>query len=143
MANIPLNIPCEMCDYNPTLPIEYSVAVVTLPSLSGNRLFGLKRGQGWAYTAARNKIQTLLEKESVIRATKKRRVIFTRVYGKGKRAFDNDNLITGFKPFRDVLTRIGWIVDDTPKWLEAHYNQHKGDEDMTIILIQDVTWPTV
>jgi hypothetical protein len=60
-------------------------------------------------------------------ATVKVRVDCVRVYGKGKREFDEDNLRLGFKPMFDHLKYMGWIKDDSPKWVERHYFQTRRD----------------
>ena len=67
-----------------------------------------------------------------IRKTKKvkekRKVTFLRLYPKGGRMFDGDNLQTGFKYLRDHLVRTGWLWEDSPAWIEAEYLDRKPME---------------
>lgn len=81
-----------------------------------------------------------LQSEAIPKAKTKRRVTFLRVYRKGKRKYDNDNLVAGFKGPRDVLKELGLIVDDNPRFIEAHYEQMPGIKDGIYITIEDVDW---
>jgi len=69
------------------------------------------------------------------RARVRVRLKVTRFYtGQGFRPYDADNLIGGFKPILDLLkakTGAGYIVDDSPKWLELEFKQVRGLEPTT------------
>lgn len=40
------------------------------------------------------------------------------------RTLDYANLVGGMKPIPDVLKRLGYIKDDSPRWLVLTYTQH-------------------
>ncbi len=52
-------------------------------------------------------------------------VCFIRCYDKGGRLWDDDNLRRCFKAARDALIHADCIVDDSPKWLTAVYDQQR------------------
>ena len=56
---------------------------------------------------------------------KKRKVTFLRLYPKGGRMLDGDNLQTGFKYLRDHLVRTGWLYEDSPAWILPTYEDRK------------------
>lgn len=60
------------------------------------------------------------------KATAKRRVLITRQWGKGKRAYDYGNMVGGCKPLLDAMTRTNLIVDDRPSMLAEYYFQEKA-----------------
>ena len=41
------------------------------------------------------------------------------------RLLDMGNLVGGAKPIPDILQRLGWIVDDSPKWFTCAYEQEQ------------------
>lgn len=51
------------------------------------------------------------------------------------RLLDDDNLVGGFKYCRDALKHLGWIVDDSPTWLQATYRQEQKKPYGTIVTI--------
>ena len=56
------------------------------------------------------------------------------------RFLDMGNLIGGAKPIPDALKRYGWIVDDSPRWVEISYFQRRprrGEGCGTIISVDD------
>jgi hypothetical protein len=57
----------------------------------------------------------------------KRRVMVTRLYCGRQRQLDYGNLVGGFKPAMDAMVQAGWLVDDSPRWLEDHYQQRRSD----------------
>jgi len=138
------NDPCIRCSYSPSLKVT-GRWVIQLPisAVSQNRLSGRTSSvTRRMYSALRNKFEKLIEPVTshIPRAEAKRRVTFTRVYAKGKRAYDDDNLTAGFKGARDVLTRLGLLLDDKAAFLEAHYSQRPGPADGVEIVIEDVDW---
>jgi hypothetical protein len=54
-----------------------------------------------------------------------------------QRLLDDGNLVGGAKPIPDCLVRLGYIHDDSPKWLKVAYEQLTGPkhERRTIITI--------
>lgn len=134
-----------MCGWNDSLQItgswclELPVAAVSSNQLAGN---GYK-SSGWKYRRYRDSVYELIKARSmnIPEATEKRRAIFTRYYTGRAREFDLDNLVAGFKPTRDCLTKLKLIVDDAPKWLEAHYRQIRSDSNTITIDLETVLWP--
>jgi len=51
-------------------------------------------------------------------------VLYTRICGKGQRAWDNDNLALSLKQLQDALTQLGWWHDDSDKWLKVIGYRH-------------------
>jgi Holliday junction resolvase RusA-like endonuclease len=138
------NDPCRKCSYSPTLPVlaTYSMRL-ELSAVSQNRLKGrTSDATQRIYSGLRNKFLKLMtpQAEAIPQATDKRRVTFTRVYGKRKKAYDSDNFTAGMKGARDGLTKLGLIKNDNAQWLEAHYQQVPGDDDCVIITIEDIQW---
>lgn len=75
----------------------------------------------------------LINKIGRVAKTKKR----IKFYSQRTRLLDSDNLAGGFKGMRDAIKRVGLIVDDSPKWLEAEYFQVKGKDYQTWFEIED------
>jgi hypothetical protein len=73
-------------------------------------------------------------------AKRKRRVLITRHYGKGKRAFDRVNFMGGCKPLLDTLTNFGALYDDNELWCEDHYSQQKSNDgiDYVTVVIEEL-----
>ena len=78
--------------------------------------------------------------QSIPPAQKLRRVTITRLYGKGKRAYDRINFAAGQKPLLDTLTNYGAIYDDNALWCEDHYTQSKSPDgnDYIAVLIEEL-----
>ena len=57
-----------------------------------------------------------------------RNVVITTYHDK---FYDKDNHIGGCKPIIDALRDLGWIWNDSIKWIEAKYFQKKVGEDGT------------
>ncbi len=137
---------CKRCQYDPDAKVLASylvvlpMAAVSQNQLTGRTSFTTRR----MYTALRNKYERLLapQVKNIPPAKTKRRITFTRVYRKGRRLLDSDNLVAGFKGARDVLTRLSMIIDDTAKYSEVHYLQKPGPEDAVEITLEDLQWPT-
>lgn len=100
-------------------PADGRVVMLYLPvlSLSGNRwirMHGLKRDRyskdfGWFFKVAETHVGHLKRKAQA-------RVLFTRVSTSKEQ--DVDNLVAGLKPLQDWLVKLGWLVDDSPAWLD-------------------------
>lgn len=132
------SVECMFCGWNPFLVVtdswEFHVPR-TVPSL--NEIKGKnKKTLRWKYRSFRDSFQKdiaiLLYNMSAnsYDANKngrptKRRVIMTRLMGKGEKTYDQDNLIGGCKPILDALTRNDIIVDDSKRWLVIHYKQER------------------
>lgn len=48
-------------------------------------------------------------------------VSMTVVVGKGHKKFDEDNMAWGLKAVFDGLKHMGFIYEDSPKWITRHY----------------------
>ena len=97
-------------------------------------------GKTWRTRHHKNKADRLdwerLLKSEFVRAVRKygtplrpnafaTRVRITRVWGKGERAFDVDNLIGGCKSLVDAM-KVWLIIDDSPGKCNIVYKQVKG-----------------
>jgi Holliday junction resolvase RusA-like endonuclease len=60
-------------------------------------------------------------------ASDKRRVTLTRYIGYRQRAFDRDNLATGFKACVDAMVMANLLVNDNAAGAEIHYAQTKRE----------------
>lgn len=138
------NIPCGACSYDPTLQILGSWSLeLPFEAVSSNALKGNGPGaSGHKYRAVRDRFEAFIKANCahIPAAVTRRRVFFTRYYAKPKRSFDRDNLVAGFKPIRDCLTRQGLLVDDSEKYLESHYKQVRSDTNYVTIDIEDIAW---
>lgn len=90
-------------------------------------------------------------------AVGRRRVTIVRLWGKGCRAWDSDNLVAACKGLRDAmqasreqwrgntLVRVtpgaGLVRDDSAKWSEWHYEQRKSDDGRpgVLLIVEEVT----
>lgn len=66
------------------------------------------------------------------------RVVRTRlIRGKGQRFLDDDNALSGVKPYIDSLVKSGWLVDDSRKWVKRSLvDQQRGDKPELIIEVE-------
>lgn len=64
---------------------------------------------------------------------KKIKVIFTRHSAVEP---DDDGNAHGFKPIRDALVKLGFVVDDKPSNMEAHYRWQKAPKTKGFITIE-------
>jgi hypothetical protein len=58
-----------------------------------------------------------------------------RLYSGRHRLMDFGNLVGGFKPAADCLTELGVIVDDSPKYFKADYEQLPADRTATVLYL--------
>jgi Holliday junction resolvase RusA-like endonuclease len=121
--------------------IRWWALVLDLEALSGNVTKSSGRGRsGWKYRDHRKEctlaVGKVLKYTDVPQAEMKRRVTVTRLWGKGCRAFDVDNLAWGFKPLFDELKSRGLIVEDSPKWVDRIYRQAKSEDGRPKVLVR-------
>lgn len=50
---------------------------------------------------------------------------------------DPDNAMGSVKPVLDALNRLGWIVDDSPRWLDLQFSEVRGKKEQTEITIAE------
>ena len=74
-------------------------------------------------------------------ATGKRRVVITRLIGKGGKAYDVRNIDD--KRMTDEMVRVGLLVDDAPKWIDIEVNQERAEDGVpgTRVTIEDLEEP--
>lgn len=73
------------------------------------------------------------------------RNIMIKTYHRGSTRYDRDNHIGGCKPLIDSLKKLGWMKDDSPKWLNVIYRQGSvGDDGVlepgTVVTIYTQEW---
>jgi len=135
---------CEACGFQPELPVKLVADIVVDCSYpSQNQLGANSRGKmGWHYRRLRQEFAALLHsalaESAVPKATGKRRLWLRRVFRPGKRPYDIANLVGGGKAVVDVLVSRGLLIDDSPKWLEAYYQQAPGDADRIHLRFFDI-----
>jgi hypothetical protein len=131
---------CKACGYDDDLAVAKSWSgLISRAAKSGNAIGSSGRGaKGWKYKNERKAYARVLivwTPCAPTKAEKKRRVYITRYWGKGKRAYDIDNLAWGLKPLMDEIKANGWIKEDSPKWVERIYMQKKSETDKDYIQI--------
>ncbi len=138
------NIPCTSCGFDPSKKVVWSKEfVVNFAWLSGNQLRSNDKGRkGYRYRNYRRGFERVIREYAadVRKAKCFRRVTLTRMWGKGQRAYDKDNLLVGAKPLCDVLTAQNLILDDKISCAEIHYRQEKRllvDEPGIIIKLEE------
>ncbi len=134
---------CSKCGHDPSAKV---VACWTFlierdaPSLnarmvnSGPRGFLYRRERDtwcWELRAVR-----LLRK--MPKATGRRRVTLTRIYGGQQKERDVDNLIGGAKCVVDALVDEGMLKDDSPALAEIHYAQSHGRPRGMLFTIEEL-----
>jgi hypothetical protein len=137
---------CPWCHDSPARPVfarwELNVAM-PWPSAQNGR-GGSKRlangGAGrWEYKRIRTGWERAISRATYLheveRAARPRRLTLVRLWGKGQRACDRDNLVTGGKPIRDAAATAGLIIGDGPGEAIIHYQQRKADDGVPAVLI--------
>jgi len=128
---------CPSCHYNPGAPSREWVVRLKKHLISGNLLGARKDGR---YRGQLRYYQKKLAAPDVPRADNVvRQVVVTREYRKRRRKYDYDNLVWGCKPILDVMTELGYIVDDSPTWVTRGYFQESSETmvDWVTIRIQE------
>lgn len=130
---------CPSCGFNLDAKATL-ITDMTLPVqiLSGNYIGGNVRGaSGWRYRKYKSEFSKVMP-QATVPARVRRRIQITRVFKTPKRAFDRDNLIWGCKPIVDCLVARGWLVDDSPEYVESLILQIPGRVDCTEIKVWDL-----
>ena len=106
---------CSACDFDPGACVETSYRIALYQPAQSLNDVGVNTKNNHAYRKARRSWKRELARScSATQAKKKRRVFFTRLWGKGKRAYDFGNLVGGFKPLLDEnFPNISTNVSDT------------------------------
>lgn len=133
---------CAMCGYDPDAPVgarwEFVLPLETL-SLNAQHRGGDAKWQHVRYKKERNAWQWAVKvarvNHKITPATGKRRVTLTRLYGKGCRAYDEDNLRGGLKPCIDSMVREGILQQDDRKHAEVHYRQERAADGVSALRV--------
>lgn len=131
---------CPMCayDFGAVVTSRWQVTI-PMALMSQNQLKGNGR-HDWKYKAFRNKAEALLSSElelnKVPAADRARRGIITRWYGKGRRKFDQENVVGGSKPLLDVMQNLQLIINDNTKYWQGFYKQRKSPDGQDYITIE-------
>lgn len=93
-----------------------------------DKIFGTNQGASrHLYKKYRDRLEATLQKLSGPSIEEERTAwLFRRNWGKGKRQFDQANLIGGFKPLIDAMIKVGLIADDSPDLFKGYYKQKKS-----------------
>lgn len=133
---------CAMCGYNPDAPVgarwEFTIPQ-EVQSLNARKVNGGTRAQQARYREDRETWEWWMRdarlRHKIPRATGKRRLTLTRLYGKGQRELDADNL-AGMKMITDSVVREGLLVDDKPKHAEVHYRQERAADGVSALRVR-------
>ena len=120
---------CPWCGDSPSASVRRVLSVETPREIVSTNAHRVNRGasmheyrryrQGWARDLA------ALVPNTAKQATRKRRVVVTRFYGKGCRRFDARNFDS--KALIDALVSASVLVDDSPRWAVVHHVQAKAE----------------
>jgi len=130
---------CELCHWDPartvgaewvfqgSLAVKWHGGKLVPAPWSTNQLGGNSK-RHFLYRRYRDALADYLAPwlNRVPHAQRFRAGIITRHWGKGARAFDQENLIGGCKPLIDVLRQYGAIIDDSPSYWRGYYQQQKS-----------------
>lgn len=131
---------CPACDYDTLAKVsEFWSFTIELNAKSGNQIKSSGKGRsGWPYRNHRKACATAVGRAapSIPKASRRRRLWITRLWAKGQRAYDKDNLYWGMKPLVDEIKEQGWIKEDSPKWVERICRQEKSPDGVGRIEIR-------
>lgn len=135
---------CPKCGHDPSAVVLASWRLfVPREVKSGNDRVNNVGGSRWEYGANRrawlSDMNGLRLIHHVPDARFKRRVTLIRRYGKGKRAFDVDNLAAGLKPCVDAMVKARLLVNDNPANAEIHYQQERSEVPGLVVLIEELS----
>lgn len=133
---------CRMCGFDPEAPVgarwEFVLPLETL-SLNVQKRGGDAKWQHIKYKKERNAWQWAVKvarvNHRITPATGKRRVTLTRLYGKGCRAYDLDNLSGGLKNAVDSIVLEKLLMDDKLKHAEIHYLQERAPDGVSALRV--------
>lgn len=138
---------CPACGYDDSLCIQNTYTIVIPRAAQSLNQVGTNHRNNHKYRGARRSWAYYLQRHGALDippAEGKRRIFFTRHYGKRKRPFDYGNLVGGFKPLLDMIVDCDLLIDDKPKYCAEYYSQQRSDngEDYITIRIEDIHEPT-
>ena len=133
---------CDMCQYDPAAVVVQSWTFRVQSYCPTHNTLGGNTKNAHKYRTWRNRWSEEFGPwlKQLPPAQKLRRVTITRMFGKGKRAFDRINFAAGQKPLLDTLTNYGAIYDDNALWCQDHYLQLKSPDgnDYIEVLIEEL-----
>lgn len=136
---------CMKCGHDPDAKVVASWTFVLdceVESLNARHVNAGSNAAKAKYRDARTAWEWLIRaarlEHRITPATGRRRLTLTRIYARGQRALDRDNLAGGMKPLVDAIAREGLLRDDTPAWLELHHDQEPGAERGVRVLLEDL-----
>lgn len=134
---------CIKCGFDPdatvlaswTFVLEHEVVSLNarVVNVGTARWRYAKERDAWSWLVRAAKLQ-----HGITPAAGRRRLTLTRIYARGQRALDRDNLIGGMKPLVDAIAREGMLRDDTQAWAELHHDQEPGTERVVRVLLEDL-----
>lgn len=136
---------CPWCKDSPDLPLAQSWVMAVdreWPATQAHSSARLANGGAARFMYKRIRdawagdIRWAVDLAEVPRADARRRVTLVRLWGRGQRERDRDNLIAGGKPIVDGLVAAGVIIDDRRKHAVIHYDQRKSDDGVSRVLIR-------
>lgn len=139
---------CQRCSYDPDAVVERSWTFRIDKEVKSMNRAASNKGSRWSmaqYSKERKEWTSwmMLAKMNhrIPETLRKRRLLLTRVYGYRQRPYDLGNLIGGLKPALDAMVNVGILKNDTPEYLEDHYNQIKDDaKPGLLVLLEDIAW---
>lgn len=77
----------------------------------------------WSHYAKERDLWFVLMRSQLPPQQPQHKKVQLRIVSYRNRLVDFANLVGGAKPIPDCLQRLGYIVDDSPKWFECRYEQ--------------------
>lgn len=134
---------CVKCGFDPhavvvaswTFMLEHEVLSLNarVSNAGASRWRYAKERDAWSWHVRVAKLN-----QRIRPATRRRRLTLIRIYARGQRALDRDNLAGGMKPLVDAIVREKLVVDDTAAWLELHHGQEPGTERGVRVLLEEL-----
>lgn len=135
---------CEKCGFDPSVVAAARWELfVDYDSKSDNGRTVNAGSSRYAYKANRDlwswSFKLLLRESGVPKATARRRLTITRVYGGKQKLRDSDNVPASYKPAVDALVRLGLLVDDNAAGVDGpYYKQERGDRPGSRFVIEEL-----
>lgn len=134
---------CKKCGHDPDAAVTASWEFVLEHEIQSlNARISNVGASRWRYAAERDAWSWLVRaakaKHGITPAAGRRRLTLVRIYARGQRELDRDNLAGGCKPLVDAIVREGLIRDDKRKWCELHHDQEPGTERAVRVLLEEL-----
>lgn len=119
---------CPWCADAADAPVRFVLDVSTPREIASTNAYRVNKGASRfaykAYRAGWSRDLMALVPVAAKQASRRRRVVVTRFYGKGCRPFDARNFDS--KALIDALVSASVLVDDSPRWAVVHHQQAKA-----------------